>query len=129
MGERPVKIDWLTVLRDILMVVVLGALGTLGISMFLIGSAQWTQYLTVFVLLTIGFAISGALKGAGRFKHLPIVALGVWCVNMLDSAVREPERLPATASAIAIVFVAMLTGGLVSFAIKRPGAAPAARAD
>jgi hypothetical protein len=129
MGERPLKIDWLTVLRDILMVVVLGALGTLGISVFLIGSAQWTQYLAVFALLTIGFAISGALKGAGRFKHLPIVALGVWCVNMLDSAVRAPERLPVTAAFIAVVFVAMLAGGALSLAVKRPGAAPAARGD
>ena len=123
------KIDWLAVLRDILMVAVLATLGTLGFSVLLLGRPQWTQYLVVFALLTIGFTISGSLKGAGRFKHLAIVALGVWCVNLLDSAVRAPERLPATASAIVIVFVAMLAGGAISLVVKRPGAAPAARAD
>ena len=123
------KIDWLAVLRDILMVAVLATLGTLGFSVLLLGRPQWTQYLVVFALLTIGFTISGSLKGAGRFKHLAIVALGVWCVNLLDSAVRAPERLPATASAIVMVFVAMLAGGAISLAVKRPGAAPAARAD
>ena len=123
------KIDWLVVLRDVLMVVVLGTLGTLAVSVFLIGSAQWTQYLAVFALLTAGFAISGSLKGDGRFKHLPLVALGVWCVNMLDSALRAPERLPATAYALVIVLAAMLVGGVLSLAIKRPGATPATRAD
>ncbi len=122
------KIDWLVVLRDTLMVVVLASLGTLGISVFLLGSPMWTGYLAAMIMLIGGFTISGSLKGAGRFTHLSIVAVGVWVVALLNGWLREPERIPATVVVgLPIIFLAMLAGGLISLVIRKstaPSAPP-----
>lgn len=124
------KIDWFVLVRDILIVTVLGGLGTLAISLFLVGSPAWTQLVAAFVMLTAGFAISGSLKGAGRFKHLPLVALGVWCVNLLDTWRQGAENLLDAALQGAILIpVAMLIGGALSLAIRRSPPVPAPPAD
>lgn len=123
------KTDWIRVLRDVLIVVVLGALGTLGFTVLLVGQPAWTQYILAFVMLTAGFTISGSLKGAGRVRHLALVALGVWLVNVVDS-LREPERLPANLfQGLVVVIVSVLVGGAISFVVKRPAPSSAPPGD
>ena len=93
--EALLKIDWLAALRDVVIVALLGALGTRAITSLVGGTTALTQLLVAFVLLTVGFTISGCLKGPGRFKHLAVVGGGVWLLRIVDALVREPERLPA----------------------------------
>lgn len=122
------KIDWLAVLRDTLIVTVLGTFGTLGVSLATGGLTARSQLITAFVMLSAGFALSGCLAGAGRFKHLPGVAVGVWVLRLIDGLIRESDRMAGITVGIVFVLVAMLVGGAVSLAIVKPGAktAPAA---
>lgn len=123
------KIEWIRVLRDVLMVVVLATLGTVGFGYLMVGQPVWTQYAAMLVILSAGFAVSGSLAGEGRFRHLAIVALGVWLVNVVDS-LQQPERLPANIiqGFIAVGF-AMGVGWAISLAIKRPAPPPAPPAN
>ena len=117
------KIDWLVLLRDILLVLTLGSLGTVAITIALGGLDPYVQLGVAFAMLAIGFAISGWLKGAGRFKHLSLVALGVWLVALLDTWLRAPERYPPIAAVFVAILLAMLVGGAASLAFRRSPAA------
>lgn len=114
------KIDWIMVLRDVLIVAVLGTLGTLGVTLLLGSTTGRTQFAVALGMLTIGFALSGSLKGRGRFKHLAVVGLGVWLVVLLDAVVRASERLPGILVVGTLsVALAMAIGGALSLVIRR----------
>lgn len=124
------KIDWFTLVRDILIVVVLGALGTLAVSVLVGGMSPLIQIAVVFVMLTAGFTLCGCLKGAGRFRHLSLVAVGAVAVTLLDGLLREPARATSTLIVSSVVVsVAMLVGGALSLAIRSREPAGSASAD
>lgn len=123
------KIDWYTLLRDIVIVVLLGTMGTLAIGAVLGGLTHFGQLGVAVSMLTVGFTISGCLKGAGRFLHLALVAFGVWLVVLVDGWVRAPERLPSIVVGLLIVLAAMLVGGVLSLAIRRSPPAPTPTGD
>ena len=118
------KINWFTILRDALIVSVLGSFGTLAVSFAMGGLSVRSQLVTAFVMLSAGFAISGVLAGGSRFKQLPLVALGVWVLRLVEGLVRQSEHMAGITVGIVFVLVAMLLGGAVSLAIAKPGAAP-----
>ena len=114
------KIDWLVVLRDVLLVASLGALGTILILALLGGAGPGIQFLLAFVMLSVGFTISGCLRGTGRMRHLSIVALGVLLVVLLDGVLRQPERVPGILVVGTLTtLVAMLTGAGLSLVFRR----------
>jgi hypothetical protein len=122
-GKRPLKINWFSVSRDILIVAVLGTFGTLAVTMVAGGLTDRSQLITAFVMLSAGFAISGSLAGADRFKQLPLVAVGAWAVRLVDGLIRQSEQIASITVGILFMLVAMLVGGAISLAIVRPGAA------
>ncbi|MGI9592617.1 MAG: hypothetical protein ACR2P8_14695 [Myxococcota bacterium] len=124
------KIDWLVLVRDMLIVLTLGSLGTVAVTFALGGLTPYVQLGVAFLMIAIGFAISGWLKGAGRFKHLSLVAVGVWLVALLDTWLRAPERYPPIGAGLVIIVLAMLVGGAASLAFRRsPAAATPPSAD
>jgi hypothetical protein len=123
------KFDWIRVLRDVLMVVVPASLATAGFGTLMVGLPVWTLYAVMLAVLTGGFAVSGCLAGEGRFRHLAIVALGVWLVTVVDS-LQQPQRLPANiVQGFIVVALTMVAGWAISLAIKRPAPPPAPPAD
>ena len=82
---------WGIVIRDVLIIFVLTAVGG-----FLIGFFSAQAGISASVALVgmsniatsvIGFAISGALTRADRLRHLLVVALGVWLLSLVNLAI------------------------------------------
>ncbi len=120
------KIEWRTVLRDALAVLLLGFLGAL-VGGALGGDAnQGLQAPSVIVLMTAGFCVSGCLVKRARFQHLALVAISVWLIGRIARAISAGEISLFPLNDLMQIFVAMLLGGLISLAIVRrpPSAEP-----
>jgi hypothetical protein len=119
------RIDWRAVLRDALGVLLLGFLGGLVGGAIGGDSNEGTRAVSVIVLMTAGFCVSGCLAKQARFKHLALVAAGVWVIGTVVSAASAGGSFVFSLSDIGLVAAAMLLGGLISLAIvKPPPAAP-----
>ena len=70
--------------------------------------------------MTAGFCVSGCLAKRARFKHLTLVAVGVWLIGTIVSAISAGGFFVSSLGDVALVVAAMLLGGLVSLAIVRP---------
>jgi hypothetical protein len=70
--------------------------------------------------MTVGFCVSGCLAKQSRFKHLALVAVGVWLIGTILRVISPGESFVLSLAALVQVFVAMLLGGLVSLAIVKP---------
>ena len=114
------KIDWRSVLRDALAVLLLGFLG--GFVGDAIGGdvSRGIRTASAIVMMTAGFCLSGCLAKRARFKHLTLVAVGVWLIGTIVGAISADGSLVWSLGDLVLVVVAMLLGGLVSFAIVRP---------
>jgi hypothetical protein len=122
------KIEWRTVLRDALAVLLLGFLGAL-FGGALGGEANGgLQAPSVIVLMAGGFCVSGCLAKRARFKHLVLVAVAVWLIGKIASAISTGAFSLLPLNDLVGIFVAMLLGGLISLAIVRspPSAEPPA---
>jgi hypothetical protein len=114
------KIGWRTVLRDALAVLLLGFLGAL------VGGAlggeenAGFQAPSVIVLMAAGFCVSGCLVKGARFKHLVFVAIGVWLIGTITSAISAGGAFVLSLGSVAQIFAAMLLGWLISLAVVRP---------
>ena len=119
------EIDWRAILRDALGVLLLGFLGAL-IGDALSGDPNGgIQAVLVIVMMTAGFCVSGCLAERARFKHLALVAAGVWLIGTIVSAISAGASFSLSLSDIGLIAAAMLLGGLISLAIvKPPPAAP-----
>ena len=127
------QIDWKTVLRDVLIVLVLAGLGRF-VAAALLGEDQDTigiigAIATLFMVA--GFCASGCLVPVRRFRHMTIVALGVWLAGPI---VRFGAELSIALWIVAAlpIFAAMGIGGAISLAIvptppAEPSAPPAAQ--
>lgn len=70
----------------------------------------------------VGFAISGAIAKTDRFKHLFLVALGVWLLS-LTNIVPVGATFAQWAASSILILVAMGLGGALSFLfVKSPNA-------
>jgi hypothetical protein len=114
------KIDWRSVLRDALAVLLLGFLG--GFIGAAIGgdASKGMRTASVLVTMTAGFCVSGCLAKQARFKHLALVAVGVWLIGTIVGAISTGGSFVWSLGDLALVLVAMLLGGLISCAIVRP---------
>jgi hypothetical protein len=110
---------WLAVVRDIALVILLtflagfvigfsGAQGRGGISAVALGNL---------VFGTIGFTISGCLANRKRWRHLAVVAVGVWLLGLVNLAGRV-TLFYWIFSAIPVALM-MIAGGALSYALVR----------
>jgi len=119
------KIDWIIVLRDALGVLLLGFFGRLVGGSTGGEASEAPHAVYVIVLMTAGFCVSGCLAKRARFKHLVLVAVGVWLVGTIVSAFSTGGLHILSLGGIALIAAAMLLGGLISLVIvKPPPAAP-----
>ena len=122
------QIDWKMVLRHVLIVLVLAALGRFAATA-LLGEGEDSVGVVGGVtnlFMVAGFCAGGCLVPVRRFRHLTIVALGVWLAGPI---VRFGEELSIALWVVAAIpiFVAMGFGGAISLAIVRtPPAEPSA---
>jgi hypothetical protein len=115
------KIDWRIVLRDALGVLLLGFLGGLIGGAFDGDSGRGVQTTLAIVTMTAGFCVSGCLAKQARFKHLALVAVGVWLIGTIVGLFSgEGRSLVLSLSDLGLIAAAMLLGGLISLAIVKP---------
>ncbi|HEX9742602.1 MAG TPA: hypothetical protein VGA17_07415, partial [Nitrospiraceae bacterium] len=67
---------------------------------------------------TVGFAISGCLARAQRFKHLFMVATGVWLLSFVNVAMGL-TALPVWAVGFLLILAMMGLGGGLSYLFVR----------
>jgi len=112
------KIKWLRVVRDVIIVTVFLVIGG-----FIVGSTgiinKGTMTVSSLFLGTLGFCLCGCLTIENRWKHLFIVALGVWLINCLPLLPTLPFSVLAWVLNIFIVFVPMVIGGALSTGLVR----------
>ena len=73
---------------------------------------------------TVGFPISGCLTTVQRFKHLFIVAIGLWLVSFVNVAMGLTP-LPVWAVGFLLILVMMgLGGGLSYLFVRTPSVVP-----
>jgi hypothetical protein len=120
------RIRWLRVLRDVIIVIVLRYVGAFIVA--LIQGMVTTESLFVSSLLlgTLGFCLCGCLTIENRWKHLFIVALGVWLIifsyqlallaflpfNVLDNVLAWVRNIFSA-------FVPMVLGGYLSMVLVK----------
>ncbi len=114
------KLKWLHVVRDVLIIT-----GIFFVSGFLEGlSGVVTKQETPLSSLldlngTLGFCLCGCLTIENRWKHLLVVALGVWLINCSYQLFFLPFTVLAWVLNVAIIFVPMLIGGALSSLLAR----------
>jgi hypothetical protein len=116
-----VRIDWFTVARDVLMILVL-LFVVMAATVTVVEGISPAVFITiVFLCLAAGFCVVGCLKPEGRFAHLALVAVGVWVLGALLNAATRGFPLEVWwklgAAAVLPLAGAMLLGGAVSMAI------------
>ncbi len=121
------KVDWLTVGRDVLLILVLVFLLVTGLVRVMDGLDLNVAFGVVFLALTIGFGISGCLSPKARFSHLPVVAVGVWLVGTLLNATTRGFPIEIVwqmgLQSVLPVLGSMLLGGALSLAVVKTPAA------
>jgi hypothetical protein len=110
-----------TIIRDVVIVVVLTGIGgfVIGLSGGLRSSTGMIALAVSNLLLgTIGFIISGCLARENRWRHLWIVALGVWIFGIVNIVFFGFSIGQWIASAFAIALMTGAGGGL-SYVFRR----------
>lgn len=114
------KIKWLRVVRDVIIVTIMLVIGG-----FVAGVARGGMptrgalFVSSLLLGTIGFCLCGCLTIENRWKHLLYVALGSWLVNCLPYLPTLPFSVLAWVLNISIIFVPMVIGGATSSLLVR----------
>lgn len=69
---------------------------------------------------TVGFTISGCLARVQRFKHLLMVAVGLWLVSFVNVAMGLTPLLTQVAGLLLILLMMGLGGGLSYLFVRTP---------
>ena len=112
------RIKWLHVVRDVIIVTIFLVIGG-----FIVGStgiiSKRAMLVSSFFLGTLGFCLCGCLTIENRWKHLFIVALGVWLINCLPLLPTLPFSVLAWLLNVSVIFVPMVIGGAASSVLAR----------
>ena len=114
-------VDWKPVLRDVLIVLLLAALGRIAANAML-GESEGARVAVgniAILCMIAGFCIGGCLVPVRRFRHLAIVALGVWLAGPIMRFGQEGS-LASWIVFLIPTFLAMGIGGAISLLIVRP---------
>jgi hypothetical protein len=114
-----------SVIRDIVIIVALGLIGAFCVG----GPAAMYLFHTrllrvlalgcsILVFMTGGFTLSGYLAVGNRWRHLALVAAGVWLVDLAEVAFSRHTLIDWMKSGL-FVIVMMSLGGMLSHALRR----------
>lgn len=126
-------INWIAVARDVSIV-----FGLVLVSSFVAAQLLQAQGEEVTALViglsnifwgTVGFAISGCLVKVQRFKHLFIVAIGLWLVSFVNVAMGLTRVQVWVAGFLLILLMMGLGGGLSYLFVRTPQVEPASPHD
>ena len=115
------KINRMGIVRDVLMIYCFTFVGGLVTGRFVAPGPARMKFLIVLSLFLqiAGFTISGCVVKINRFKHLFIVAIGLWIVNLSSVALGLFSFTTWLISLVSILLT-MLIGGGISFLLVRP---------
>jgi hypothetical protein len=117
------KVDWLTVTRDVLLILVVLFLIVAGLAYAVGGLDLNAAFGAGFLAMTIGFLASGCLSPKARFSHLPFVAVGVWLLGTILNTITRGFPIEAVwqmgLRSVLPVLGSMLLGGALSLAIVK----------
>jgi len=115
------RMNWLHIGRDILIVWVLTGVGGFIAALAYQGSQVPLEILGISNMLmgVIAFCFCGCLTPTNRWKHLLYVAIGAWLASIVNIFIREDITLITWAAGIFILLVMMLVGGGLSFIFVR----------
>ena len=112
------SVNWRAVARDVSIVFGLVLVSSFAAALFV--QAMEAEVTPLIIGLsnifwgTVGFAISGSLAKVQRFKHLFVVALGLWLVSVVN-VVAGMTPLPIWAAGFLLILLMMGLGGSLSY--------------
>ena len=114
------KISWKGVIRDVLIICILTFAGALVVrtSVGDLATRFKLFLLSNLFLQIVGFTIGGCIAKTRRIKHLFIVAIGVWIVNLLNIALGASTFTLWLVSLLPTLLM-MLIGWALSFLFVR----------
>jgi hypothetical protein len=119
-------INWIAVARDVSIVFGLVLVSSFAAAYLI--QAQGEEVTALVIGLsnifwgTVGFAISGCLARIQRFKHLLIVAIGLWLVSFVNVAMGLTQVQVWVAGFLLILTMMGLGGGLSYLFVRTPQA-------
>ena len=119
-------INWIAVARDVSIVVGLVLVSSFAAAQIIQAQGGEVTALVIglsnFFWGTVGFTISGCLARIQRFKHLFIVAIGLWLVSFVNVAMGlTPVQMWATGFLLILLMMG-LGGGLSYLFVPMPQA-------
>jgi len=119
----PQRVRILPIIRDVVIIWILTAMGG-----FVVGLASGPSHdaerfmmavaVSNFLLGTVGFTISGCLAPPGRWRHLALVALGVWLTSLIN-VILFGFTIPEWIGVAVFTGITMGLGGSISYIFKR----------
>jgi hypothetical protein len=108
------KIRWGAVLRDVVIIWILTALAgfVVGFTSPPEANRMMGYALANLIFGSVGFTISGCMAKIGRWKHLLVVAIGVWIVGLINIFIVPINLTQWFFGFIFIVFIMAIGGGL-----------------
>ena len=124
------KVDWRTVVRDALIVILILWVGTRALGSILPDAADSASGAVGVVLMGIGFCISGCLFRAreGRIKHVGRVVLLVWAISFANLFTAPDRNVFNWLSGLGPIALGAAIGGGASFLIVKDSGGDAAQA-
>ena len=123
-------INWIAVARDVSIVVGLVLVSSFAAAQIIQATGEEVTALVIglsnFFWGTVGFTISGCLARIQRFKHLFIVAIGLWFVSFVNVAMGLTPVQMWAAGFLLILLMMGLGGGLSYLFVRTPQAEPPA---
>ena len=120
---RPCRLRPLKVLRDIVAIFVLTYLWGFAVSIASNLAPQARLFLAArvigtFTILVLGFVASGILTPEKKWRHLSLVAVGLWIIGVMH-AVIAGGKAPRSAGLLFLIVIAMGIGGGFSLLVNR----------
>ncbi len=116
------KIRWGAVVRDVVIIWILTGLG--GFAVGVTGAPRenlLVGYAVANIIFgTVGFTISGCMAKVGRWKHLFVVAVGVWLVSLVNIFIGPISIADWLFGLVFIVFMMAVGGGLSCLFVRTP---------
>jgi hypothetical protein len=117
-------INWIAVVRDVSIVVGLVLVSSFAAAQLIQATGEEVTALVIglsnFFWGTVGFTISGCLAKMQRFKHLLIVAIGLWLVSFVNVAMGLTPVQMWAAGFLLILVMMGLGGGLSYLFVRTP---------